>query len=199
MDSDQDMSSGRSRPPDPPPYEPFPVERVERVYDSPWCGLRRDVLRLPDGRSLAHHVIEISDAIVVVPVLPDGRLVLIWQFRHVHGGTHWEVPAGRVDPGEPPEDAARRELLEETGCTCTELVKLPGFYPINGISDHWSHAFAALGCEEVADVTLGPLERLQSAKFEPEDVRRMLTRGEIVDGFSALPLWHWLGRGEAPE
>ena len=100
---------------DPPPFPPFPLARSERIYDSYWCGLRRDMVELDDGRLQEYHVFEIHDAVAVVPVLPDGSIVMLWQFRHPHGKTHWEIPAGRVDEGETPLEAARREAREEIG------------------------------------------------------------------------------------
>ena len=94
-----------SLPADPPPFEPFQVERSVRIYDSRWCGLRRDEVVTERGARIEHHVVEIPDAVVVVPVTDEGRIVLIGQYRYPHGRTHWEIPAGRIAPGESPEEA----------------------------------------------------------------------------------------------
>jgi ADP-ribose pyrophosphatase len=184
------MAETRDELPDPPPYDGHPVESTERLYDSPWVGLRRDHLRLPDGASQEYHVVEITDAVVVVPRLPDGRLVMIWQHRHPHGETHWEVPAGRIGEGEAADAAAHRELMEETGHRAGRLVPLPGFYPINGISDHWAHAFLALDCERVGEPTPEVTEQLQVGVFSEDHVRGLLAAGELTDGFTALALFH---------
>lgn len=178
-------------PSDPPPFPPFGVHDSERVYDSHWCGLRRDTVVLPGGALQEYHVFEIPDAIVVVPELADGRLVLIGQYRYPHGRTHWEVPAGRVSEGEDPAAAAERELLEEAGVRVGELVPLPGFYPTNGISPHWVHAFAATGCVEVAAPTPDDSEQILVRAFDPADVRRLVASGRIRDAFTALALYHW--------
>jgi ADP-ribose pyrophosphatase len=177
-------------PANPPPFAPFEVLRTERIYDSPWCGLRRDFLRLDDGREQEHHVFEISDAVCVLPVRTDGRIVMIGQFRHPHGKTHWEVPAGRINSGEAPEDAARRELREETGHRAGRLVPLPGFHPTNGISAHWSFLFAALDCEPEGALELDPCERLIVRTFAPTECAALLRAGQIEDGFSALALMY---------
>ena len=181
---------------DPEPFEPLPVLGSEQIYDSPWCGLRRDLLRLPDGATQEYHVVEISDAVVVVPELPDGRLLLVWQFRHPHGRTHWEVPAGRLHQGESPEDGALRELREETGHEAGRLEPLPGFFPINGISDHYAHAFVAHDCKRVGDVQLDDSEDLEVHEIDVERVRERLLDGTIQDGFSMLALYAWLARRE---
>lgn len=182
-------------PSDPPPFAPYECERSEQLYDSVWCGLRRDHLVLEDGRRQDYHVFEVTDAAVCVPVLSDGSIVLIWQHRHPHGRTHWEVPAGRIATGEPPLEAAAREVLEETGFRPGRMEPLPGFYPINGISAHYAHAYRALECEHVGDPTLDASERLVVRVWPEERVRRWLLEGRFEDGFTALALsYHFLTR-----
>lgn len=176
----------------PPPFPPFEVERSERIYDSAWCGLRRDLLRLDEGRLQEYHVVEISDAVVVVPVLADGSIVMIGQYRHPHGKTHWEVPAGRIAEGERPAEAAERELLEETGLGAARLVRLPGFHPTNGISAHFAHAFVAVGCRQVAPPAPEASERILVQRFERADAEALLDAGLLEDGFSALALLYFL-------
>lgn len=182
---------------DPAPLEAFPVEASQRIYDSPWCGLRRDILRLPSGRLQDYHVFEVTDAVVVVPVLPDGSVLMLWQYRHPHGRTHWEVPAGRIHGGETPREAALRELAEETGHACAELQELGGFYPINGISAHYAHAFVAHGCTPRGALRLDDAERLEVHVFPPDEVRRLLLAGRLRDGFTALALHSWLARASS--
>lgn len=176
---------------DPAPFPPFPVTRSERVYDCHWCGLRRDTLALPDGKQQEYHVFEIPDAVAVVPVLPDGSIVMLWQFRHPHGKTHWEIPAGRVDAGESPPAAAERELLEETGYRPGKLLRLGGFFPVNGISPHRAELYAALDCAAVRAPEPGPCERFSVHVQSERDVRRRLTRGDYADGFTALALFYY--------
>lgn len=178
---------------DPPPFEPFPVERSEQLYDSPWCGLRRDWLRLADGREQEYHVFEVTDAVVVVPFLPDGRVVMIWQYRHPHGRSHWEVPAGRLHAGEDPAVAAVRELREETGYAPGRVEALPGFFPINGISAHYAHAFVAHDCELAGEPEPEDSERIAVRVLGRDEVERRLHAGGIADGFTALALLYAFG------
>jgi ADP-ribose pyrophosphatase len=178
---------------DPAPFEPFEVERTERIYDSYWCGLRRDHVKLP-GRLQEYHVFEIHDAVAVVPVLPDGRIVMLWQYRYPHGKTHWEIPAGRVDPGEGAAAAAERELLEETGYKAGRLIELAGFYPTNGISPHHARLFAAVDCQLERPPAPDACEKLSVHLHDAEEVRRRLVRGDYADGFTALALFYWFAR-----
>jgi ADP-ribose pyrophosphatase len=179
-------------PENPSPFEPFPVASTQRIYDSPWCGLRRDEVVLPDGRLQEYHVFEISDAVTVVPVTRAGDLVMVGQYRYPHGKTHWEFPAGRIDAGESPAEAAARELEEETGHRAGRLVPLPGFYPTNGISAHFAHAFLALDCEPSGEQQLDASEQLVVRTFSRAEACALLDAGLLQDAFTALPLLYYL-------
>jgi ADP-ribose diphosphatase len=186
--------AGARIPAEPPQFRPFEVLRSHRLYDSAWCGLRRDILKLHSGAEQEYHVVEIPDAVVTVPVLADGSLVLIGQYRYPHGRTHWEVPAGRIGPGESPRQAAARELLEEAGCVAGRWIELPGFYPTNGISAHYAHAFAALECVQSAAPTPEGAEQIVTRRFTRSEVEHLLDAGRIADGFAALTLLYYLRR-----
>ena len=89
-------SKGGRAPENPAAFLPLPVDSSTRVYDSDWVGLRKDMLRLENGGLQEHHVIEIRDAVCVLPITTEGEIVFVGQYRHPHGKTHWEVPAGRI-------------------------------------------------------------------------------------------------------
>jgi ADP-ribose pyrophosphatase len=179
-------------PSEPEPFPPFGLARSERIYESPWVGLRRDIVLLPNGAEQEYHIVEISDAIVVVPVRADGSIVMIGQYRYPHGKTHWEVPAGRIHDEEPPEVATHRELREETGYRAGRLVSLPGFYPTNGISAHYSHAFVALDCVEEGPPQMDSSEQLIVRAFSVEEVERLIDAGRVADGFTAIAVMYYL-------
>ena len=126
----------------------------------------------------------------VVPVTKNGDVIMIWQHRHPHGKTHWEIPAGRCEPDETPEQSALRELEEETGHRPGQLIKLPDFYPVNGISDHIAHVYLAVDCEPSGTLNLDPGERLIVATRPVAEVRAELTQGDFADGFTAISLFY---------
>jgi ADP-ribose pyrophosphatase len=185
-------SEGDGVPENPPAYTGFPVQSSQRIYDSHWCGLRRDIVILPSGAAQEYHVFEVPDAVAVVPVTRDGRIVLVGQYRYPHGKTHWEVPAGRISTGETPLAAAAREVREETGYRAARMDPLPGFYPTNGISAHFAHLFVGIDCEEVGELMLDDSEHLIVRAFDVRDVERMLDHGRFEDGFSAIALMYYL-------
>ena len=181
-------------PPDPPAFEPFAREGTREVYASHYCRLRLDRIRVEGGRRQDYHVIEVPPAVVVVPVLPDGSIVLLWQYRYPHGETHWEVPAGRIDEGEEPAAAAARELLEETGYRAGSLERITGFYPLNGISSHYGHVFVAYDCVREREPEHDASERMSVHALPADEVRARLVRGDFVDGFTSLALFHHFAR-----
>src|SRR5258708_14329200 len=92
-----------------------PITQSTTIYAGPVCGIRRDeVIEAGGGRAI-REVITHPGSVVVLPVLPDRRILLIQQYRHATRQYLWELVAGRMDPGETPKVAAARELIEETG------------------------------------------------------------------------------------
>jgi len=107
----------------------------EPVFDGMLLSVRRDRVRLPDGREGVREWIDHSGAVLVVAQLDDGRLVFVRQFRYPVGRVLLELPAGRIDPGEDPEACARRELREETGFEARWWHRLGTIDPCVGYSN----------------------------------------------------------------
>lgn len=120
-----------------------------RAYDGHLLHVRVDDVRLPSGRESVREMIEHPGSAVVLPVTVDDEVLLIRQYRYTTGETLIELPAGLIDQGEDPEEAARRELQEETGYRAGTIQFLGAAYVSPGYSQEMSHFYVATGCVPV--------------------------------------------------
>jgi ADP-ribose pyrophosphatase len=165
---------------------PWRVVQRRYLHRSPWRSFVRERVRIHSGAQIEYTYAETPDAVFVVPLTEDGRLVLIRQYRHPVRAWVWEVPAGSIH-GESPDAAARRELAEEIGGRCADLHALGWHYGASATLTSRHYAFLATG------VTLGassrePTELLQVALLEPEEAFARARSGEIRSAESALAL-----------
>jgi 8-oxo-dGTP pyrophosphatase MutT (NUDIX family) len=161
-------------------------ERV--VYDSEWMRLALTDVELPSGTRFEHHVLRMPAAAAGVVVHDPARgVLLLWRHRFTTDTWGWEVPAGRIDPGETPEDAAARETLEETGWRPGPLRHLVTYHPHNGASDMVFHLFAAHGAAHVgAPSDPDEAERVEWVTWARLDAE--LRAGRVLDGMSLTAL-----------
>jgi ADP-ribose pyrophosphatase len=140
-------------------------------------------LRLPSGRTVVRQVVQHPGAVVIMPQLADGRLVLIAQYRFAVGETLLEFPAGTLEPGEAPLECARRELIEETGYRADHWRALGIIYPSPGYSDEQQHLFVASGL--VPDPAAGDEDEILEVKrLTVQEVERAMADGALVDAKS---------------
>lgn len=161
-----------------------------RVYSGRVLNLDIDTVRFPNGSVGELEIIRHSGASAVLPFLSDPagedpQIMLIKQYRYAAEGFLYEIPAGRLDDGEAPVDCARRELLEETGCTAETIEPLYAFYTTPGFIDERIHAFIATG------LTHGEAGREADEFMTVETMTlsralELIQKGEIRDGKTAL-------------
>ena len=167
------------------------VHGERSVYESPWVSLRLVDIEVPDGPRFDHHVVRTPRPAVGVVVSLGESLLLLHRHRFITDTWGWEVPAGRIDPGEDPEQAAGREVLEETGWRAGPLEPLVTYHPLNGSSDATFHLFGADGAELVG----APSDPDESERVEwlPWDrVREEIAAGRVGDGMSLSALLWWV-------
>jgi ADP-ribose diphosphatase len=175
---------------------PYSVLGSRLVLENRFLRVREDRVRGRDAEGL-HYVVELPRAATIVPVLPDGRVLLIRQYRHSVGESVLELPGGRVEPSEAPEAAARRELAEEAGFEADEWSALGTFMPAAGLLDHVGHLFEARGLRPVAR-RLEALEEIDLVPMSGEELSAALISGTIVDGFCLVAMFRFLLRHRTP-
>jgi ADP-ribose pyrophosphatase len=160
------------------------VERLshERVYDGKVFDVDRDRVRMPNGREVTVDVVRHPKSVVLVPVPSPGHVILVRQFRYAVNAFLWELPAGSVDEGESPEQAARRECHEEIGLVPETIVRLAAMYPTPGYCDEEMVFFRVSNLEEPTEAAaMDEDEDIEAKTFELREARDMVRRGEITD------------------
>lgn len=152
----------------------------EAVFDGKLLHVRRDTVRLSDGTLATREYVVHPGAALVVPVLPDGRLVVERQYRYPLARVMLEFPAGKLDPGETPLDTARRELREETGYLAARWERLGQVHPIVSYSTEAIEFFVAQGLTHVG-ARLDAGEFLDIELMSPAAMQAAIDRGEITD------------------
>ena len=170
----------------------------EIVYTGRRVSVAIDTFTAPDGTTIRRDFIMHPGAVVILPVLDAGRVVLLRNHRWVVGETLWEVPAGTREPNEPLEACARRELEEETGYTAAKWTYLGFLYASPGVMNEQLHLFVA------ENLTAGAMRPEADEQLEPvivplADAVRMCLSGEVKDAKTITALLLWERRsGERP-
>ncbi len=164
------------------------------IYTGRILSLKEERVIEPSGVRATREVVYHPGSVVVLPHLADGRVLLVRQFRHPAGRKLWELVAGGIEPGETPAEAARRELLEETGYRARTVNPLFDFFPSPGFLTERMHLVEAKGlARSKAQPEID--ERIRLGRFTPARLRKMLHRKTILDGKTLVGLY-WLLSGK---
>ncbi|MFH1523733.1 MAG: NUDIX hydrolase [Chloroflexota bacterium] len=167
---------------------PFELLESEIVYSGRAFTIRRDTLRLPDGREAEFDIVDHVGSVVIIPIDAEGNLIFVRQYRHASGLDLLELPAGTLNVDEAPEACARREVREETGMAAGNLEELGGFYLAPGYSTEYMHVYLA------TDLYPNPLdadadEFLTVERIPLTKALASATHGEIPDAKSLAALF----------
>ena len=160
---------------------------TRRVYSGHVLDLDLDDVEEPGGVRATREVVRHRGSVAALPVRDDGRVVLVRQYRHPVGSLVWELPAGRIDPGEEPAQGAGRELEEEVGLRAARLEPLLSFFTTPGFCDEVMHLFRATGLSPVPARPEAD-ERIEASVFTLDEARAMIQRGEIREGKTLVAL-----------
>ena len=175
-------------------YSPRPktaqVLSSTTIYEGPVFGIRRDEIIEPSGVRTVREMITHPGSVVVLPVLPDGRIVLIRQYRYAAKQYLWELVAGRIDAGETPKVAAARELIEETGFRAKRFRIFLDVFPTPGFLEERMYILLAEG------LTLGEAEPEEDEKIEvkaytPRELEAMIGAGKLHDAKSVAGILYY--------
>ena len=167
----------------------------EQVWNGHFLDVRRDTVALPNGHTATREYIVHPGAVMVVPMLDDGRLVMERQHRHPMGRTMLEFPAGKIDPGEPPFACAVRELAEETGYRAREWAHAGVLHNAIAYSTEGIEIFFARGLVRGA-AQLDAEEFLEIVVHPEDEIDAMCRDGRITDAKTLIGLL-WLQKSRA--
>jgi len=158
----------------------FEIIRSDKIYQGRVFGVRCDQVSLPNGKSVELDIVEHPGAVVLVPVDDQSNLWFVRQFRHAGRVELLELPAGSLEPGEPPEACALREVREEIGMAAGHIEKIGEFYMAPGYSTEFLHVYLA------TDLRPSPLaadddEFLSVETIPIRQVFEMVEAGQIHD------------------
>lgn len=168
-----------------------PIARGFRVV------VRTDRVTLPNGREVDLDIVDHPGASAVVPFASEREVLLIHQYRHAAGGYIYEVPAGKIDPGETPESTAARELEEEVGQRAGRIEKLGWIWTTPGFTNEKIHLYAGFDLTPVGSTTHDPDEVIEVVRTPLDRALEMVWNGELTDGKSAMALVHAARRVDA--
>jgi len=161
------------------------------IYQGKIFGIRRDEVIEPSGVRATREVITHPGSVVVLPVLPDGRILMIRQYRHAARQYLWELVAGRIDAGESPRKAAARELIEETGYRARKFRIFLDVFPTPGFLEERMFILLAEG------LTAGVAkpeedEKIVSRTYNRKQLEEMIRRGKLRDAKSIAGILYYL-------
>ncbi len=165
----------------------FETINQESVYRGRAFNVRRDEVQLPNRSTMHVDIIEHPGAVTILPIDDEGRILFVRQYRHAVGSELLELPAGTLDPDEPPETCALREIREETGYAAGKMVKLGEFFLAPGYSTEYMLVYFA------SNLTEDPLPKDQDEYITVQAVPiaeayDMALKGELIDGKSLAAL-----------
>ncbi len=170
----------------------------EYIHKERWFNLRSDKVLKGDGQEMEpYYVFEFTDWVNVFPVTKEGKIILVRQYRYGLGVWSIEIPGGIMDPHETnPEDTAKRELLEETGYSCSQIEQVAIVATNPATQNNRLHCFLATGCELTHQQSFDDNEEIELLLVTMEELKEMLRRNEIIQSLHVSSILYALMRLE---
>ena len=161
------------------------------IYKGPIFGVRRDEVIEPNGVTTTREVITHSGSVVVLPVLRDGRILMIRQYRYATKQYLWELVAGRIDEGEGVKQAAARELREETGYRAKQFSVFLDVFPTPGFLEERMYLLLAKGLT-AGEAQPEEDEKILSRAYSVKELKQMMRKGKLRDAKSIAGILYYL-------
>jgi ADP-ribose pyrophosphatase len=172
-----------------PEIQPEPTVKSETVFSGHLIDLRKDTVRLPSGKTTEREIVVHPQVIAVIPVLDNGNLVFVRQYRKAADRILLEVPAGGIDGDETPEDAVKREMVEETGYRVGQARRLTGFFTSPGFTTEYMHLFLATDLQPGQPTE--PTDQIEVVELSRDEAMKRLEDGEMADAKTILALLYY--------
>lgn len=153
------------------------------VFTNPWWTYKRDAFQLPSGTGGEYHYVHTNGSSMVIPILEDGTVVLVNQYRYLLDRESVEFPCGSVKDGSTHDETARQELVEETGYSAKSLVPVGEFNPYNGVTSEMCRVYVARGLRYVGG-TPDATEEFEIVRAMPDEIDARIGTGAIWDGMT---------------
>lgn len=162
--------------------------KSDRLYEGKILSLKLDTVEIPGKKYSKREIVEVSGASAIVPILDDGSVVMIKQYRKPIEKITLEIPAGKIDLGEEPRETAERELKEETGYTPSNMTYLTETHTSPGFCDEKIYIFLAKGLQ-AGEQDLDDDEVVETFNYSFEELIKMIERGEITDAKTIIGIF----------
>jgi ADP-ribose pyrophosphatase len=173
----------------------LPWKKLSSTYlhKGPWATLRSDRCEMPGGHIVEdYYVLEYSNWVNAVAITGDNKILMVWQYRHAAEILSLEIPGGVIDDGETPEQALKRELLEETGYLFENFELLSTVYANPSTADNRTFCFLARGGKKVQEQSLDEQEEIIVETFTIDEVKQLLAQNKIAQALHCTGLFYAL-------
>ena len=157
-------------------------------------NFKTDDVQLPNGKITTREIVDHPGAIAIVPILEDGRVLLVRQYRYAAGKELLEIPAGTIEKGEAPDTCARRELKEETGDTAGSMKKILAMYMVPGYGNEVIHLYFATELK-AGESSMEKDEYIALEAYSPDELLEMMEKNTIEDAKTIAGVLSFLTRG----
>ena len=168
--------------------EPMPIKHWKKLsttikHKNDWWNYQIDKYLFPTGKEGEYHYVHTSGSAFIIPILDNGKIILVKQYRYLNDRISLEFPGGGIKEGQKPKDIARKELIEETGFK-GDLEKVGIFNPYNGITDEICHVFVARNLKPSNEETKDEFEEFEIANLSIKEIDEKIRCNEIYDGMT---------------